>query len=155
MCIFRQHQCMLCLTHLVMALTTGQDIGISSLLVRFYFLSYSVQACNITVKLFALKSAELIKNHLILNAHLNSTARFTLIGTLNMWRNSFYAAFIAYNDANIDLRNEFHVLFTRNTQFSSTLATIYTMYEFQSYVIFTPLFKICFFSNSHACTSEF
>lgn len=87
--------------------------------------------------------------------HLNSTARFTLIGTLNMWRNSFYAAFIAYNDANIDLRNEFHVLFTRNTQFSSTLATIYTMYEFQSYVIFTPLFKICFFSNSHACTSEF
>lgn len=87
--------------------------------------------------------------------HLNSTARFTLIGTLNMWRNSFYAAFIAYNDANIDLRNEFQVLFTSNTQFSSTLATIYTMYEFQSYVIFTPLFKICFFSNSHACTSEF
>lgn len=36
--------------------------------------------------------------------HLNSTARFTLIGTLNMWRNSFYAAFIAYNDANIDLK---------------------------------------------------
>lgn len=77
--------------------------------------------------------------------HLNSTARFTLIGTLNMWRNSFYAAFIAYNDANIDLRNGFHVLFTRNTQFSSTLATIYTMYEFQSYVIFTPLLRFVFF----------
>lgn len=87
--------------------------------------------------------------------HLNSTARFTLIGTLNMWRNSFYAAFIAYNDANIDLRNEFQVLFTSNTQFSSTLAIIYTMYEFQSYVIFTPLLKIFFFTNSRACTSEF
>lgn len=87
--------------------------------------------------------------------HLNSTARFTLIGTLNMWRNSFYAAFIAYNDANIDLRNEFQVFFTSNTQFSSTLAIIYTMYEFQSYVIFTPLLRFFFFSNSHACTSEF
>lgn len=76
--------------------------------------------------------------------HLNSTARFTLIGTLNMWRNSFYGAFIAYNDANIDLRNEFQLLFTSNTQFSSTLATIYTMYEFKSYVIFTPLLKIFF-----------
>lgn len=87
--------------------------------------------------------------------HLNSTARFTLIGTLNMWRNSFYAEFIAYNDANIDLRNEFQVLFTSNTQFSFTLAIIYTMYEFQSYVIFTPLLKIFFFTNSRACTSEF
>lgn len=57
--------------------------------------------------------------------HLNRTARFTLIGTLNMWRNSFYAAFIAYNDANIDLRNEFQFLFTSNTQFSSTLATTF------------------------------
>lgn len=89
--------------------------------------------------------------------HLNSTARFTLIGTLNMWRNSFYAAFIAYNDANIDLRNEFHVLFTRNTQFSSTLATIYTMYEFQSYVIFTPLLRFVFFlihMHAHLNSSE-
>lgn len=55
---------MLCLMHLVMALTTGQDIGISSLLVRFYFLSYSVEARNTTVKMFALKSAELNKKSL-------------------------------------------------------------------------------------------
>lgn len=76
--------------------------------------------------------------------HLNSTARFTLIGTLNMWRNSFYAAFIAYNDANIDLGMNFSACLPANTQFSSTLATIYTMYKFQSYVIFTPLLKIFF-----------
>lgn len=75
--------------------------------------------------------------------HLNSNARFTLIGTLNTWRNSFYAAFIAYNDANIDLRNEFQFLFTSNTQYSSTLATIYT----QSYVIFITYFRFFFLLN--------